>query len=293
MEGETTMFWNLFRIEQTKLLKRAMLWIEIGLLALLVVVFQLMLFVALRSTPASAQFPEEVRAQLQEMVTWPLGLNTVLSFAGGNSLGGLLLVVLVGAITGQEYTWRTLHLWLSHGASRAGLLAAKFVALLLPMALIVLTPVLVGGLLTAYFTVTLNGALNPADVDFGQLALDIARTAYTLLPYAALAFLLAVVTRSTVAAIGGSLAYSMLIEGILMQILQFISGTIAKITIYLPAGLAVGVMGGPAGQVSVNGQTAASLVYLDPGPAALGIALYTILFVGLAMWAFRRQDLTG
>lgn len=287
------MFWNLLIMEQTKLLKRAMLWIEIGLLALLVVAFPLLLFTALRSAPASAQFPEDVRAQLQQMVTWPVGLTTVLSFASGNSLGGLLLIVLVGAVTGQEYTWRTLHLWLSHGASRAGLLAAKFTALLLPIALIVLTPVLIGGALTAYFTVVLNGALNPAGMDFSQLVLDIARTAYTLLPYAALAFLLAIATRSTVAAIGGSLAYSMLIEGVLMQILQFIGGAIATITIYLPAGLAVGLMGGPSAHVSVNGQTAAPLAYLDPVPAALGIALYTIIFVGLAMWTFRRQDLTG
>lgn len=287
------MFWSLLKIEQTKLLKRAMLWIEIGLLALLVVAFPLLLFAALRSAPASAQFPEDVRAQLQQMVTWPVGLSTLLSFASGNSLGGLLLIVLVGALTGQEYTWRTLHLWLSHGASRAGLLAAKFAALLLPIALIVLTPVLIGGTLTAYFTVVLNGALNPSDIDFGQLVLDIAGTAYTLLPYAALAFLLAVATRSTVAAIGGSLAYSMLIEGVLMQILQFVGGALAKITIYLPAGLAVGLMGGPGGHVTVNGQAAAPLTYLDPAPAALGIALYTFILVGLALWVFRKQDLMG
>src|SRR5574341_1713770 len=156
----------------------------------------------------------EARAQMQQMVTWPVGLLTALNFSRGNSLGSLLLIILVGAVVGQEYTWRTLHLWLSHGTPRAALLIAKFAALLVPIALIVLTPVLVGGALTAYFTVALNGALDLASVDFGEVGLRILGTAYTLLPYAALAFLLAVVTRSTVAAIGGSVAYSLLIEGV-------------------------------------------------------------------------------
>lgn len=31
----------------------------------------------------------------------------------------------------------------------------------------------------------------------------------------------------------------------------------------------------------------------DPGWAAVGIAFYTLAFFGLAVWAFRRQDLTG
>ncbi len=286
------MFWNILIIEQTKLLKRAMLWIELGLLALLVIVFHLLLYVVVRSGPAKGQMAE-ARAQMQQMVTWPTGILAALNFSSGNSLGSLLLIVLVGTVVGQEYTWRTLHLWLSHGTPRAALLTAKFAALLVPIALIVLTPVLVGGALTAYFTVALNGALDLARVDFGEVGLRILCTAYTLLPYAGLAFLLAVVTRSTVAAIGGSVAYSLLIEGVAMQILQFVGGAAAKITIYLPAGLAAGLMGGPGGQVTVNGRTAAPLAYLDPGPAALGIALYVLIFVGMALWAFRKQDLTG
>jgi ABC-type transport system involved in multi-copper enzyme maturation permease subunit len=296
------MFWNLLLVEQTKIFRRLVLWVEVTILALLVGLIYLMLFSVLQlpMTPeAQTQFTPEMLEQLKGMVTWPLGLIGALSFAAASGLGGLLTVVLVGALTAQEYSWRTLPLWLSQGISRPALLAAKFLALLLPILLLALASLAIAGPLTAYFTIVFRGQLDPSVVDLGQLALAILRTAYTLLPYAALTFLLAVATRSTVASIAAGVGYALVIELLLPSLFQLLGGWVAQIWQYLPGGLAAGLLqaNAAAGRVTLSVGTSSSstaaMARLDPWPAALGIALYTLVFVVAAVIVFRRQDLAS
>ncbi len=291
------MFLNMLAIENTKLFKRLMLWIELGAMALLVAMLMIIVYVTLQTAPlegaqAAAAGAKEV---LKNFLTWPTSLLNSLGLATGNGLGGLLLIILVGAATAQEYTWRTLHLWLGRGVRRPTLIVAKFVSILLPALLLVLVPLLVGGAISAVFSLGLNGSLHLEQLNLGQLALSTLRTTYTLLPYGALAFLLAILSRSTVVAIGGGLAYALLLEGILLQILAMASGPLGKIGMYLPSGLANGVLvlNQSAMKVSLSaGGSSAKMYMLDPVPAAIGIALWTLLFLGLAMWIFQKQDLS-
>lgn len=293
------MFTSLLSVENTKLTRRAMLWIEVGLLALLTVGMVLLMYAVysgpMQADPA-AQQDQDIQAMFAQYVTWPGALLQMLSLAGSSGLGGLMLIVLVGAVAAQEYTWRTLHVLVSRGVPRTALLAAKFLVLLVPVALFVLVPLLAGAPLTALFTVLIRGGIDLAQIDFGQLALAGLRTMFTLLPYAALTFMLAVVTRSTVAAIGGGLAYALLLEGLVMQILSLIGGVFGEVWKYLPAGLSASVLTlnhvTAESGITVNGQSAAMQI-LDPNPAAVGIALYVLVFFGVALWAFRRQDLTA
>jgi ABC-type transport system involved in multi-copper enzyme maturation permease subunit len=287
---------HLLSLENTKLTRRAMLWIEVGLLALLTVGMVLLIYAAysgpMQADPAAKQEQDMVAGY----ITWPDALLQTLSLAGSSGLGGLMLIVLVGAVAAQEYTWRTLHVLISRGVPRTTLLAAKFLVLLVPVALFVVVPLLVGAPLTALFTLQIRGGIDLAQIDFGQLALAGLRTMYTLLPYAALTFMLAIVTRSTVAAIGGGLAYALLLEGLVMQILSLVGGVFGEIWKYLPAGLSASVLSlnhvTVQSGVTVNGERAA-LQIVDPNLAAAGIALYVLVFFGIALWAFRRQDLTA
>jgi ABC-type transport system involved in multi-copper enzyme maturation permease subunit len=114
-----------------------------------------------------------------------------------------------------------------------------------------------------------------------------------LLPYAALTFFLAIASRSTVVAIGGGLAYAMLIEGVLVQLLACVGGTWAKVSQYLPAGLSNSLAALNRVSEGASSGLVTQMDGLSSGTAVLGIALYTILFVGLALLAFRRQDLSG
>ncbi|MCB8942119.1 MAG: ABC transporter permease subunit [Ardenticatenaceae bacterium] len=286
------MFWQMVAVEQKKLTRRKILWIELAMMAAAAVFIPLVIYLASQSD-GSGNLVITTDGPVEEMIAWPMALRLGIDLASGGGLGGLLIVILIGTLTAQEYGWRTMQLWLSNGISRPVLLLAKFTAVLLPSLLLVLAPFVAGALTTAVFTQNLQGSLPFAQVDWWQAALSIGRTAFTLLPYAALTFFLAVISRSTVVAIGGGLAYAMLIEGVLVQLLTFVGGTWAKIGQYLPAGLSNSL----AALNRVSASSGTGLVTQAEGvsmaTAVPGIALYTLLFVGLAIFAFRRQDLGG
>ncbi len=286
------MFWQMVSVEQKKLTQRKILWIELAIVAAAAVLIPLVIYLASQGD-GSGNLVITTDGPVEHMIAWPQALNLGIGLASGGGLGGLLIVILIGTLTAQEYGWRTMQLWLSNGISRPMLLLAKFAIVLLPALLFVLAPFVTGALATAVFTQNIQGSLPFAQVDWWQAALSILRTAYTLLPYAALTFLLAIASRSTVVAVGGGLAYTLLIEGVLMQLLGLVGGTWAKVGQYLPAGLSNNL----AALNRVSAQTGNSLVPPENGlsgeTAVIGIALYTLLFVSLAVLTFRRQDLTG
>jgi ABC-type transport system involved in multi-copper enzyme maturation permease subunit len=288
------MFWNTLSVENTKILKRRMLWIEIGILSVLIIVLYTIIYATVQ-TSSAVQMDSESRQEALSLIEWPGALLNSLGLSSGNSLGGLLLMVLIGAATAQEYTWRTMHLWLSRGLSRPVLMVAKYVAVLVPIILIVLTPLIVGGVLTGIFTLQIEKSLPFGQVNWWQLGMSALRTAYTLLPYAALTFMVAIVTRSAAAAIGVSVAYTLLVEGVASMVFTMLGGILRDIVVYLPGSLADGLLTLNAtaigGQEVFSGNGTGLINYLAPIPSAIGLALWTILFLGMAVWSFRRQDL--
>jgi ABC-2 type transport system permease protein len=290
------MFWNLFYTENIKIFRRKIVWVEILLLALMVIAANTLLYITTRSDLGrQSALPPAAREQFLESLVWPGSLVNSLGFATSGGLGGLLVVVLVGSLLGQEYAWRNFHLLLSRGASRPAVLMAKIASLILPMTLIVLTALVAGGLITAIFSFEVQGGLNLEQLNVVQLLWSVFRSALTLLPYAALTFLLAVATRSQAAAIGIGLAYAFLVESILGQILGMMGDIYAQVWTYLPAGLSNAVLqlnqaADRSGMITGNG--AASPDLLAPLPAAIGLILWTLLFAGMALLVFQRQDLT-
>ncbi|MFZ2489588.1 MAG: ABC transporter permease subunit [Anaerolineae bacterium] len=288
------MFWQLFVIENRKLIKRPMLWIELGALTVIVTMLFCLLYVAIRQS-ATQQTPETMAA-IKASLSWPQGLQQALGMVAGNGLGGLLVIILVGAVTAQEYTWRTLHLMVSRGVPRTTLLSAKFAATLMPALLIVLVALFSGGLVTGLLSLNLNGSLHADQVHWGQLLLAVLRNTYTLLPYAGLAFMLAIATHSVAATIGIALAYALLIEGILVSLVLQFGGAVSKVLVYLPSSLATGLLRLNQVSLSIGINTDNSMMpkmpWLEPVPAAIGIAVWALIFFAVALLIFRRQDLT-
>jgi ABC-type transport system involved in multi-copper enzyme maturation permease subunit len=282
------MIWQVVKAEQIKIFKRRILWIELGLLALaMTALYAVAYFIV--SGGSSGQVPSEA---IEGSLTWPAGLRGALSFAAGPNLGGILMILLVGAVVAQEYTWGTLQLWLSRGIPRPLFLGAKFVALLLPAFFIVLTALLVGGTLSAAFSLYFLGGIPFAQVAWGELGWNVLVFTYSLLPYAALTFFLAVASRSTVVSIGGGLAYALLLEGIALQLIGTLGGAWGQIGRYLPGGLARGMLSINSGiTVEVGEASTEAIQFLEPTMAALGIALYILVFVFASLLIFRRQDL--
>lgn len=287
------MFARMFQIENTKLFKSRLFWVELALLTAFVVLLFAGLF-------AIGQFmPNEGLEEHGATVYWPTSLPNAVGFASGGGLGGLLIMVLTSVIVAQGYSHRTFSLWLGRGTPRMVVVLAQFAALALAATLFVVVATLVGGFVSALITLAMEGSLALGAVDYVQLGLSILRTAYTLLPYVALTMLFAVLTRSAAGALGLGVGYALLVESVLMQLLMLVGEFGGKIARFLPAMLARSV--DTLNSAIVPGQDAAVVVnapmsqvpIFDPAAAAIGIALYTLVFIGLAVWKFRRQDLTA
>jgi ABC-type transport system involved in multi-copper enzyme maturation permease subunit len=284
---------NAFRMELTKVFRRKMTWVLAGSLVVLVGGLYIALYAvaqaALSDPGTSAGTVEEIR----RMLCWPEALPGLLGLTGGAGLGGLMLVVLAGAMTAQEYSWRTTHLWLSRGLPRTAYLLAKFASLVVAALLLVLMTVLVALPMTAWFTLQLTGSLSLADLRPAQMGLGILRTAYSILPYAGLAFLVAILTRSTATAIAAGLAYALVLENVLVQFLGLAGGIWAAVARCAPGSLAAAVMETNMRLVEVDVGSGVSTGFPDPWVAVGGLALYTGALLGLSLWVFRRQNLTG
>jgi ABC-type transport system involved in multi-copper enzyme maturation permease subunit len=278
------MFWNVLMAEQFKIWKRTVLQVELLLLAGVTLFFTVAFFVVLPALPDNPLPPP----------TLPEGLINLLGVAAAPLLGGSLVVVLVGAVAGSEYQWHTLHLWLSHGVPRVVLLGARAVALLLAILLIPLVTLVVGGLLSLVMVYWQAGTVFAGQVNGLEVVLSGLRVAYALVPYGALALLLAVVGRSTDAPIAGGIGF-IVGEGFVSQGLMMAGGALGRLSLFLPNGLGASLlhMNLAIAEGGAPGPAGAAEILLSPAVAVTGIATWTLLFFVPALWLFQRQDITG
>lgn len=276
------MFWNVLLLETDKIFKRALFWIELAVLAGIIIIIDVVEYIISQVSGPSGQ-------TLIATFTWPSGLENVSTFAGAHSLGGLLLVILVSAVTAQEYSWRTYHLWLGRGVSRLTLLAAKCVAALFAILLVVVTAVVVGSIVTGILTLVIKGSLPFQQVNFGLFVTNILIIYYSLLPYVALAFLLSILSRSMALSISVGLVFILLVEGTLYTVLSLVNKTSANIVQYLPIGLEATLQNATRTTFAAN---VAVFSYPPVWLAIVCIALYVLVFVGLAFWRFVGQNFT-
>jgi ABC-type transport system involved in multi-copper enzyme maturation permease subunit len=279
------MFWNVLLLEMDKIFKRAIFWIELAVLAAIIIIIDSVEYIISQVSGPAGQ-------SLIATFTWPRGLESVSQFAGAHSLGGLLLVILLSAVTAQEYSWRTYHLWLGRGVSRLTLLAAKCVVALIATLLVVVTAVIVGSITTGILTLVIKGSLPFQQVNFGYFFSNILIIYYSLLPYVALAFLLSILSRSVALSISVGLVFILLVEGTVYTVLSLLNKTAANIVQYLPIGLEATLQN--ATQTTSTTQTATIAVFPYPPVwvAIVCIALYVLVFVGLAFWRFVGQNFT-
>ena len=283
------MFWSVMVNENTKLIRRKLFRIEIFLIALIVLGILTALFITVETNRAGSGLLSDDRQMLLATLTWPEAWSNIIRLAGWDGIGPLFLMILIGAMTAQEYTWRTLHISLSRGISRKKLLMAKLTAFLFSALLIVSTILVIGGIATAIFSYVINGSLQISKLDIPQVISSILRATYTMLPYGCLVFFLAVLSRSTVTAISSGLIFSLVLENIIMSGAGLMGEWASQIVLYLPGGLSNSLLALNNAPLGTGSESVTSLV--TPIPAAIGIAVWIMLFIGLSLWAFQRQDL--
>ena len=283
------MFWHIVVSENKKIFRRRLLWVEIILSALVVLGILLALFITVQTDRNGSGLLSDERRMLLETLTWPEAWNNIVRLAGWDGLGPIFLIILVGAVTAQEYAWRTLHIPLSRGVPRPSLVMAKLIALFIAGLLIVFSVLVVGGLATAVFSKFVNGSFNLDELDYLHLFLSVGRAVFTLLPYGCLAFLLAVASRSAVVSISGGLVYLLVLENLIMSSAGLLGERFSQLVLYLPGGLANSLLVLNNASLGMGSNSEMSVV--SPLNAAVGITGWTLLFIGISLFIFQRQDL--
>jgi ABC-type transport system involved in multi-copper enzyme maturation permease subunit len=280
---------KMLAVERKKLLEGRLFW---GALAVLLAIGASVFFFMF-TTRNSGSFSVEERLEVTVAVTWPQSLFGALLMVA--QLGAPILLALVGALVAQEYGWRTVALWLSHGVPRATVLLARFLCVLGAVLAATAALFLVIAAMSAWFTILIYGALDVSSVNFWEALLGIMRTTYTLTPYIGLVFLGGVLTRSIVGAIGSGVLFVLIVEPVMIEIMGALGGSFLTLRMFLPDMLATSVFQLNTAIATVPFPTGMEDApeLLGAGPAAVLIALYTVVLLGCSIWIFRRQDLAA
>jgi ABC-type transport system involved in multi-copper enzyme maturation permease subunit len=244
----------------------------------------------------AAQLREDALRSASEPLRLPTSLNIIVQFA--LSAGTILIIILIGAITGGEFSIGTVRLMYTRGPTRSQFLLAKVGVSAICAAIGILSMSIIG-ILTGQ---ALN-ALSNMTQDFGFLSASwVAHTTLYLLIamldwfiFAIIAIFFGTLGRSTVAGIVGALTW-LFIEPILGSILKlagtFSQGPFGNFLKAIPdyfIGNNIGALLQNQGQ-HIFGGSGSSLSDLH---ALIVLAVYIIVFVGLAWWINERRDVTN
>ena len=210
----------------------------------------------------------------------------------------IFVAILTSSTVATEYNWGTVRQSLTRGQPRWQFLATKLLGTSIICIFFLLTALAVG-ILFSILATSIEGEPVTLDVPGGpsvpEVGLMIVRTALGILPYGLLAFVLAVVGRSTALGIAGTLGY-MLGEGIIIAILESIGGIAADFReIAIGHHVSSLIAANRIGFGDYNSIAARELPVAADLPdvwvATLVILLYCAVFAGVAFFIFQRRDL--
>jgi ABC-type transport system involved in multi-copper enzyme maturation permease subunit len=202
-----------------------------------------------------------------------------------SQLGTILAVIMGSSLIGTEFGWGTFRTLLARVPTRSALLAAKLVALLLFVGLVVVLGYAVALGTSALVTVFADLDRGTGTNFLGHSLASVARAAYVMLPYATLAFLVALWFRSNAAGIGVGLAVYFL-ENLIVEIAGDALGWIPK------------TLPGPNADAILDLNDVGARIAPPPDvpsawQAAGVLGLYVTAFLALSFWIFRRRDVTS
>ena len=229
-----------------------------------------------------------------------LGLPSALPFAMYilSSFGGVLAIILVANSIGNEYNWRTIRTAVVSSESRFKLLIAKLIS----AAVFILIGMVIGlaaGFIMSLITTAIGGYKFDFSFATGSYLWDqflqFWRTFFVIIPYTLLGFMFAIVGRSAMPGIAFGIGIFFL-ESIITTFMYLAKGWIAQIPNYLPYANMQAItalnklpttFGGGMGGGGLNIQ-APSITH-----AFVTLALYSIAFLFIAFYLFKKRDVTG
>jgi len=282
---------EMIKVELTKLRKRRMTWILLGIMVGLYI-FMFLITYAIANNPPQHMDAETIEG-LRDGVILPYSLTTVYSMALG--VGSLLLIILVGAAVGNEFGWGTIRQVLTRKGIRYQYVSAKLIAFIICAIIGTMIAFAFGFVMAMITTAALEGGIDWGFMStelVGEIFRNYGWTLYALVPYILLTMTFALLGRSALAGIGAALGYFM-IEGIFTGVFGLGNETIAKIGHYLigpntEALLPQTQMGG--GPMMGGGGA------IDPPTTAWAVVtliIYSVALLGISLWLFKRRDITA
>jgi ABC-2 type transport system permease protein len=289
---------NLIEVEFFKLRKRMMTWVVALLLIGLVILLYSVLWSISGRVSTFGERHQFTAEDLRRALFLQGSVPFALEIAG--SFGTILAIILASGAVGSEYAWGTVRLMATASSGRVRLLVAKIIVVFALMAAGVVLAVLVAMAYSAIIT-ALNGGADYSFITWGWGRAEIAsygRTLFVMSPYVALGFAAAVIGRSTLAgsAAGIGIAFiEPLVSGLMREggspwkdmPNYLLNANVEVITAQNAVPAALPRFGGGSENELLRDH------YNSVEGAFIVLAIYIVVFVGLALIAYRRRDITA
>lgn len=270
---------HLLRSELFRLRKRPQAWIMALIMVLAVGTFYVALTIA--SSVLSDPTDTEESLILPNIFENGMQIATLLGF--------ILTIVLASGLVGNEYGWNTIRPLLARARSRSALLSAKWITVLLySMGLYLL-----GLLATIAFSAASSAIVgNFESIDAGMAgdwAIAFGRVLVSQLPYAALAFTMALITRSNAVGIAVGIGFGFL-EPAIFGLLGLITNAFDEVRKF---GLEY-----PSNQlVAMNANTGfggyGEITTAEAWRAVATLGVWVVIMVGASFYFFNKRDVTS
>jgi ABC-2 type transport system permease protein len=201
----------------------------------------------------------------------------------------VMIVVVASGLIGSEYGWNTLRPLVARSASRTDLLSAKWIVVGLYSVFMVIVGVLVSIAASAVVSTAMDADVSLPVMVWDDMVLGTARWVVATLPYAAIAFAAALLTRSNAAGIAIGIGVNFA-ELLLFGILSNVS---SRFTTIMEYGINWNV------QQVVNITTDDGGTMMDPvssgqlGKSIAILTLYCLLAIAGTYLVFTRRDITS
>ncbi len=282
---------ELFKLRK-RLMTRVLLFVLVGIT---IVLYLLLLAISKVTFPDPEVAMSNGIGAIENLLGLPLALPFALSIL--SSFGGVLAVILSASSIGNEYNWRTIRTMLICSEGRLKLLGAKLVS----ASIFILIGMVVGlavGFVMSMITTAIGGYAFDFSFANGEYLWDqfvqFWRTFYVLIPYALLGFLFAIVGRSVMPGIALGIGVFFL-ESIVTTFMFLAGGWISEIPKYL---LTVNVNAITSMSDLPQGIRAGMAARISSQPpeifhAFITLAIYSLVFIVVAFYLFRKRDVTS
>lgn len=279
-------FMDLVGAELFQMRKRAGTWVLLGTWCALAMLFGYLVpyFGLADEGPLAARLGPMLPGQI---------VSTLLD--GVPFFGGAIALILGVMTVGGEFGWDTFKTLFTQRPGRGQVFAAKMAALGIALA-----PFMVAMFACGAVASTLIALREGQPIAFpGVMTLleGIGAGWLVLATWAALGVLLAVLTRGTSLAIGIGILYTLVIEGLLSALAGSFSLLDPLVDFFVRANayslvkpLGGASAGGAPGSAATDGPGAFSGPYVDWQQAAVVLAAYLAVLLGVSAWVMRRRD---